>query len=637
MEKKDVPELETAWRAFRSGEKDAAASIAHHRDTRRVCNAELHLAWADLLEELGMIPEAVEELNLAVRDDPDGEAAVHRLSEIYLDQNRPDKAAQLWERLVQRHPENPEYRLKFGRALLEAREYPRAREVLEQAHKETADPRISAHLRELHFLEDEKGSENTPEPTDAHPMAPTQNQLVVFTSLFSGREGVHARQWLSPSGEAGYTPVQEPFTPKVAENHILGNITVGIYPVRLDNTVNFIAFDLDLAKFAVRAAITKKRAWDDAMNRVHQAACRLIEAASEYDLPLTLEDSGFKGRHAWMFLEEPVPAGVAKKLGDLLAGLILPLPAEVQVEVFPKQGSVPRESLGNLIKLPLGIHRRTGKRGMFVTPENIVIQDPLGFLEAAQRVPRRTVYSLVQKLQSRKVISFPGKGKPEPAKPAKPFETESEKESAPLPPVPEAFDLDRDLEFQTLMLKCPVIKALVEKIHQTYRIEKDEAMVLIHTVGHLDHGPEIINELFERCAHADPTYFLKSRLKGNPMSCPKIRLRVPSVTSRVACNCTFDPDAHLYPTPVIHARAAVAAAGAGPMALTVDSVQFQNLVQDYLKLRKQLRELTVLMGKYENRIKSVFDDAGVEFIKTPLGNLKKVVTDDGAVAFSLEL
>ena len=578
--------METARDALRSGDKGLAESLSRSRDTRSVCDADLHLSWADLLEELGLIAEAAEELNLAIRDDPGRETAYQRLSEIFLDQNRPEKAARVLERLIEIQPGNPEYRLRLGRVLLEAREFPAAKEVFEEALKKTADPRFESLLRDLRFLKDADVISDATPSSDKMVLSPNQNQVIVFTTLFSGREGVHARQWLSPSGEAGYTPVQEPFTPKVAENHILGNYTVGIYPVRLDNTVNFIAFDFDLAKFAVRSAITNKRVWDAAMERVHQAACRLFETASECELPMVLEDSGFKGRHAWIFLEEPVPAGVGKKLGELLAGRILPLAAEVQVEIFPKQGAVPRGNLGNLIKLPLGIHRRTGRRALFVTPENSLFPDQLGLLEEMRRCPRRTVYSLVQKLQSNKVISFPGKSRPE--TPVSPLleDQESEEAPAPLPPVPEAFDLERDLQFQTLLLKCPVIKTLVEKIHRTYRIEKDEAMVLIHTIGHLDHGPEAINELFQRCAHADPTLFLKNRLKGNPMSCPKIRMRVPAVTSTVACNCTFDPSAHLYPTPVLHARAADPATSSQPLGLTVDSIQFHNLVQDYLKLRR---------------------------------------------------
>lgn len=61
--------------------------------------------------------------------------------------------------------------------------------------------------------------------------------------------------------------------------------------------------------------------------------------------------------------------------------------------------------------------------------------------------------------------------------------------------------------------------------------------------------------LFARCLHADPALFLKSRLRGHPMSCPKIRARIPHLTSTVDCNCTFDLTTNLYPTPLLHLQA----------------------------------------------------------------------------------
>ena len=45
---------------------------------------------------------------------------------------------------------------------------------------------------------------------------------------------------------------------------------------------------------------------------------------------------------------------------------------------------------------------------------------------------------------------------------------------------------------------------------------------------------------------------MKSALSGHPMSCPKIRQRVPQVTRRVKCDCHFPFAPDRYPTPVLH-------------------------------------------------------------------------------------
>lgn len=60
------------------------------------------------------------------------------------------------------------------------------------------------------------------------------------------------------------------------------------------------------------------------------------------------------------------------------------------------------------------------------------------------------------------------------------------------------------------------------------------------------------------------------------MSCPKIRKRIPQVTSRLECNCQFDGSGDHYPTPLLHRpNAAKEASGdgffAGPEAPPRDS------------------------------------------------------------------
>jgi tetratricopeptide (TPR) repeat protein len=624
---------------FFGNQPEQAADLARLRDTKTVHDSALHLAWADLLEEMGLVDEVLLELNLAVRDNPGHRKTCARLAEIYLDQGQWRRATQVWAELAKTESAAPEVYREWGRVLEEAQEYEKADEVYRTGLERTGDPEFGKLIRNLDFL---KGEPSAPaEVTDMVPLMLQPHHLAVFTSLFAGREGVYARQWISPTGEYGYTPVQEPLTPKVAENHILGNLTAGVYPVRMDNTVNFIAFDFDLAKFALRKSITNQKVWQTVMNKVHQAACRLLDLGAAQELSMYLEDSGFKGRHVWIFLETPVPAGVAKKCGELLAARLQPLPPEVIIEVFPKQGSVPRGGLGNLIKLPLGLHKRTGLRAQFITPDGQPIEDQLNFLLGLRQTPRRLIYGLIQRFQSQGDPQAPT-GRVSPAElPDEISETSAgglaEHRASPLPSLQEVYDLERDGPFQTLLMKCPVLKAVMDKVNQTSLLDKDETMVLIHTVGHLPHGPQAVNEIFQRCLNADPALFLKSRLRGNPMSCPKIRSRLPRITSAAACNCAFDMAVNLYPTPLIHSHGTSGEVAGYPLGLTVDSLQFQNLVQDYLKHRKQIREAQILLERYEARLIEFFEAAGVDTVQTPLGRLIYDKKEEGKVRFMLEI
>lgn len=621
------PLLKQARHLLTQGNNNQARSLAASRQTKDSSDPDFHLAWADLLEELGLMEEVVLELNLAIRDDPEHEETYQRLAEIYLDQGKPLKAAHLWADLLKRRPQEPQAYQELGRALEEAGEFAKAKQVYTIALEKTGAAQFKDLLAHLKFLEEPA------EPPSALPeteqLLAQPHHLVTFLSLFGGREGVYARQWVSPTGESGYTPVQEPLSPKVAENHILGNFTVGVYPVRLDNTVNFIAFDLDLAKFAVNRAITSQRAWEALMAKVHKTACRLLDLAAAQDLPAYLEDSAFKGRHVFIFLESPLPAGVAKKCGELLATQLLPLPPEVTLEIFPKQATVKPGSLGNLIKLPLGIHRRTGKRALFLYPDGQPYEDQLKLLGQFQRVPKAHIYRVVQRLHAVRAAPQPALGPPseEAPPPIAPV-------SPPAPSTP--YDLERDSQFQYLMARCPALKSLVENINRTSQVSRDETQVLIHTLGHLEHGPAAVNEIFQRCLNADPSLFLKSRLRGNPMSCPKIRARIPQVTSTVDCNCAFDLTSNLYPTPLIHVQS-LTAAPATPLGLTLESLQFQNLLQDYVKLRQQLRETRILLQRYETNLARFFEEAGVTEVATSLGRLRYHKQENGEVSFTLEI
>ncbi len=616
------------------GDSAQALSLAQGRETKEVRDPELHLAWADILEELGLVEEVILELHLALRDDPGNAGLYARLAEVYLDAGRPARAAQVWAGVAKRFPAQVEAYQHWGELLRDLGDHERARQVWQEGLKNTGQPIFQSLLQDL------ESQEAAPAPSlgleAGEQLVPGRHHLVSFTTLFAGREGVYARQWVSPTGETGYTPVSEPLTLKVAENHLLGNYTIGVYPVRLDNTVNFIAFDFDLAKFAVHKAIASRSAWEGLMRRLHQAACRLVDLGAAHELPVYLEDSGFKGRHAWIFLETPVPAGVAKKCGDLLAARLRPLPVEVTAEVFPKQTAVKRGGLGNLIKLPLGFHKRTGRRAVFVQPDGAPYPQQLEFLLTVAKAPRRAVYALIQKMHHPPALTSPTAAPPPSveAPPDLPWEETTTAEVAPKVPAP-LYQPEQDVQFQHLVHKCPVLAALLEKIDRTSLIGKEETLVLIHTVGHLEHGPEAVNELFQRCLNADPTLFLKSRLRGHPMSCPKIRARIPELTSQVACNCTFDLRGNLYPTPLIHLQSLTPQAAED--ALHLDSLKFQHLLQEYLKLKKQLRETQILLTQYENQLAQIFQQAGVDSCATAMGTLRCRKDDDGKLIFVLEI
>ena len=147
------------------------------------------------------------------------------------------------------------------------------------------------------------------------------------------------------------------------------SLIIGIYPYS-DNTTKWLVFDIDVP---------------DA-NEVIQIKGKL----AHHSIYGYLEDSG-RNWHLWVFFDKPVSNHIARKLAHFFieeAGCRNP------VEVFPKQDIIP--DLGSCIKLPLGIHRKTGKKCLFVNENQEPFQNQTGFLTSIGKVTEAEVKDIFQ-------------------------------------------------------------------------------------------------------------------------------------------------------------------------------------------------------------------------------------------------
>jgi hypothetical protein len=171
---------------------------------------------------------------------------------------------------------------------------------------------------------------------------PTGKQLLALV----GNPDVYAVQ----HKDGSWHPVREELTAKVIRAHRSGEVTVGTYIVRPPDQARTLVFDID--------AKTDKEQ-DTMLNAVCKVLAEL-DARSEDELSWGVEFSGRKGYHVWVVSDEYIDASVLYRLGRGVreeAGY----PA---LEVFPKQTEV--RDLGNLVKLPGGVHAVTGNENNFV-------------------------------------------------------------------------------------------------------------------------------------------------------------------------------------------------------------------------------------------------------------------------------
>lgn len=160
--------------------------------------------------------------------------------------------------------------------------------------------------------------------------------------LFVNRRDVYAIQ-LKVGQACIYVPRYGTLTEDDVQRHLDGKITLGVYALNVDNSVKWICFDIDSAHVERTADV-----------------CELIvkRCVEHYgEDAVRAEKSGSEGNfHVWLFFAQPVQAVYARALGlEIADGL-------VGVEVFPKQTVLSGKMLGNLVKLPLGLHLKSGKK-----------------------------------------------------------------------------------------------------------------------------------------------------------------------------------------------------------------------------------------------------------------------------------
>lgn len=468
-----------------------------------------------------------------------------------------------------------------------------------------------------------------PEPwTEAH--------IHRFLELFRGRPDVHARQWISPGGGGGYNPVQEPLNPVLVEGHFAGRQTLGVYQLDEEARVRWIAFDVDIRKEVLPGALRNRSQWQTLMRQAFDAAAALVDLCAVEGIPTAVEYSGFKGYHVWILLARPVAAEQARLFAGELRARLDAVPPEISVEIFPKQVRLQGKQLGNLIKLPLGVHLRSGRRSVFVGPDGRPVPDSFEHLFALETAdPAIILRRLSRQAESGWIesVAFPD-GLPGPPPAAAPDASELPWD----PETPPAYRPESDERLQFLLSRCAILRAVVEKAFDTGDLSYDEQLAVVHTLGHLENGAAAVNHVLGRLHHPAPELLLKSRLKGNPASCAKLRTRTTAGGgAEAACACAFGDNPGIYPNPLLHLNGFQPSGPAVDPTVRDQALRIQNLVRRYLDLREKLRRLDAEFRDVERQVLEIFRSQGVESLPTPMGTLRLVDREGGALGMVLEL
>jgi len=320
-----------------------------------------------------------------------------------------------------------------------------------------------------------------------------QDGINCFMERFSGKKDAFARQWVNrDEGTQGYVPVRRPISAEDIRDHFGGKRTYGIYLICAENTVKTAVIDADL-KNQFRNKKLKTDEKRQILREKQYMITRIKNVSESSGLFPLVEFSGGKGFHFWYFFNPPAQASQVRTVLNKIEKLVSPDLSAFSLEVFPKQDRLSGKGFGNLVKLPLGIHRMTGKKSTFIEASGKSLEHQL---ELLKKVKITNPENLIKADIESRVIQHPRWRK--------------WSESHP--------------ELATFEQHCPPLGMLVVSCLNGNPLSMREYKVLCQTIGFLPNGRSLMHFLTSNFPEYNPHQvdYTLSRLRGTPLGCKRI-------------------------------------------------------------------------------------------------------------------
>ncbi len=462
------------------------------------------------------------------------------------------------------------------------------------------------------------------EESSQPPRPEEQADIRLLQEWFQGREGVHAVESVNPAGHRSFIPVHRPLSEEDWRAHLAGGKTLGLPLMRSGNTSLIGVLDIDVAKKSIHERLARP---DELLGRALGAALRIRSLLKEKGCSSLLEFSGRKGYHLWIRLDSPAPCHRLRRWLLDVVSAAGELPEGIRVEEFPNRDRIAADAVGPLVKLPLGVHSKTGRRCHLLDEEGGALSDPF---EAIRCLPK-----------------FPAESLPQPA------------------PLAEALPQQAGIgpRAQRMLDGCSVLSFLAQRSQRTAYLNHRERSTLLYTLGHL--GAEGAAALHSIISHTynysrETTQRHIGRLPEWPISCPKLRELHPQAAAQASCACQFRLSGRAYPSPVLHALRASeisvfrrkpspgksTAAASGESAHSANrgndsatsSQAAEEKVRKIAELKRHRRGIEASIQRLQEELSEVFESSGTESLQLSTGVLTRTRKQDGeGWDFSIEV
>lgn len=451
----------------------------------------------------------------------------------------------------------------------------------------------------------------------------TAQDIQTYMSLFIAREDMYGQETLVQGNKRVMEQVLEPVTEEVIAAHLNGTITAGTYVQRSNHTAHFLVLDVDISKKILLLHQENAPVIEQYMQMAAEHTGYLLKILGQLGLKGYVEYSGRRGYHIWIFFEEWLPVRYLHMLEDVIEERYqIQKREEIQLEFFPDKSRVRAGSAGQCLKLPCGIHSKTGQRSVLLDENFTVTEDVGAFLKDVATYSLKTI---------RKILSL--------------HQTADKSATGEIQERPE---VDTDLSafgelpetVHVVLQNCSLVRYLCQKARTTGYLGHLERLSVLYVFGHLgDDGKEFVHRVMQYTLNYqyNTTERFIRKIPEKPVSCIKLREQYKTITAEYGCSCTFKRMKNCYPSPVLHAiRGTDAEAGEVtiPTSRTLskenekivyEEINIHKKVQEnasrILELKKQKRGIDKNIEKLEKEMETAFDNAGIDCLEIEMGLL----------------
>ena len=493
-----------------------------------------------------------------------------------------------------------------------------------QLYTDFGEYKKAAHFWEMKtkYLQERSSLEEVPLPSDTaegkRNAEEAQINIQTYMELFAGREDLYVKERIENGQKRAVEQILEPLTEEAIKQHLSGEIVLGTYVQRPNSTVKYMVLDVDVSKKILlqysygspEFAVYKQKA-----SVYAQRLCRILK---KMGLTGYLEDTGFRGYHVWVFFAEWIPVRYLNQLTDCVEKEVGNIEDNIAIEFFPNKGRIRPGKNGQSIKLPLGIHIRTGERSFFLNENLEIVSDYKKFFSETEKA----ALSSIQKILGTYSLDMGKKT--------------------------ETRETDRNLEcFEPLsesvkivLERCALLRYLCQKAAATGYLTHFERMSVLYVFGHMgDEGKEFVHTVmgFTLNYQYAVTQKFIAKLPEKPISCVKLREQYKLISAEFGCSCNFKRTKNCYPSPVLHA---IKDSGEERMGITLPisrtlpktkeekvyeeiniHKQTEKLAQKIVEQKRQKRGLNKSIRKLELELQKIFDNAGIDCLEIEMGML----------------